>query len=269
MIFIKKTVFLRLNLLTIKFSIMKKLYSLIAVAMFSVAAIAQTTVLSDDFASASAGDNTSTNNNSMAWPGDANFPDGGLVKAFQAGGAVKLGTGSLVGSITSKALDLSADGGLFKVSFDVKGWSVVEGDITVTVSGLAPQTVTYTATRTDAFQTKTVSFTGGTAGSTVTIATSAKRAFIDNVKVITDPVVLAVGDVNATKANLVKNTVVASNIIFAAKAKVQVINANGQVVKTASVDENTSLEVSGLPKGMYLVTGTINGQPVSQKIIKK
>ncbi len=38
--------------------------------------------------------------------------------------------------------------------------------------------------------------------------------------------VLAVGNVNATKANLVKNTVVSNNILFAAKSDVQVINAN-------------------------------------------
>ncbi|MBF8456779.1 T9SS type A sorting domain-containing protein [Kaistella sp. G5-32] len=248
---------------------MRKLYSLFAIAMFSVAAVAQTTLLSDDFASASTGDNTTTGGSGIAWTGDANFPDAGNVKVYQAGGAVKIGTGSLVGSITSKTLDLSQDGGAFKVSFDVKGWTAVEGDITVTVSGLAAQTVTYVATRTDSFETKTLTFTGGTAGSTVTIATTAKRAFIDNVKVITSPVVLAVGDVNATKANLVKNTVVGNSIIFASKANVQVVNMNGQVVRTSSVNENSKMDVSTLTKGTYIVTGNVNGKAVSQKIIKK
>ncbi|ACU07177.1 hypothetical protein FIC_00722 [Flavobacteriaceae bacterium 3519-10] len=80
---------------------------------------------------------------------------------------------------------------------------------------------------------------------------------------------LAVGDVNATKANLVKNTVVANTILFAAKADVQILSMNGQVVKTASVDENTAMDVSSLAKGIYIVAGTVNGKAVSQKIIKK
>ena len=79
----------------------------------------------------------------------------------------------------------------------------------------------------------------------------------------------AVVDVNATKVNLVKNTVVANAIMFATKADVQILNMNGQVVKTASVNENTSLDVATLAKGMYVVTATLNGKAVSQKIIKK
>ena len=247
---------------------MKKLYSLFAIAMFSVTAVAQVTLLTDNFSDASAGDNTSTSGSSSAWTGNANFPDAGNVKVYQAGEAVKLGTGSLVGSITTKTLDLSGETGRFKVTFDVKGWTAVEGDIVVTATGLTPQTATYTATRTDAFQTRTLYFTGGTAGSTITIGTTAKRAFIDNVLIATNPA-LAVGDVNALKANFVKNTIVENNIIFAAKADVQVINMNGQVVKTASVNENSTLNVSTLPKGTYIVTATIDGKAVSQKIMKK
>ena len=57
--------------------------------------------------------------------------------------------------------------------------------------------------------------------------------------------------------------------MFNAKADIQILNMNGQVVKTASVNENTSLEVSSLAKGMYVVTANVNGKAVSQKIIKK
>ncbi len=84
-----------------------------------------------------------------------------------------------------------------------------------------------------------------------------------------DPGDLAVGDVNATKANLVKNTIVENSILFAAKADVQIVNMNGQVVKSVSVNENTSVDVSSLAKGTYIVTGSVNGKAVSQKIIKK
>lgn len=80
---------------------------------------------------------------------------------------------------------------------------------------------------------------------------------------------LAVGDVNASKVNLVKNTVVANELIFGQAANVSVINMAGQVVKTAEVKENTKLDVSNLAKGTYVVTATVNGQAVSQKVIKK
>jgi len=96
-----------------------------------------------------------------------------------------LGTKDLAGSITSKSLDLSASGGAFTVSFDVKGWTTVEGQIKVTVGSLAPQTVTYAATMAStSYETKTLNFTGGQANSTVKIETTEKRAFIDNVMVV-------------------------------------------------------------------------------------
>ena len=44
---------------------------------------------------------------------------------------------------------------------------------------------------------------------------------------------------------------------------------NGQVVKSATVAEGTSMNVSSLTPGMYIVTGSVNGKAVSQKIIKK
>ncbi|MEI6193373.1 MAG: hypothetical protein WCS42_03490 [Verrucomicrobiota bacterium] len=147
----------------------------------SSAGWAQTVVLSDDFASITTGDNTTTSGSSSAWTGDISFPT--VASAYKAGGAVKLGTASLVGSITSKTLDLSPNGGNFFVKFDVKGWTTVEGSIKVTVTGLTAQTVTYAAVMSGTFETKTLSFTGGTAGSTVKIETTAKRAYIDNVSV--------------------------------------------------------------------------------------
>lgn len=79
---------------------------------------------------------------------------------------------------------------------------------------------------------------------------------------------LAVSDVNGAKINLVKNTNVNNTIVFGTKANVQIISANGQVVKTASVSENSNLDVSSLPKGLYIISADVNGQKVSQKVIK-
>ncbi len=161
-------------------------------------------LLSEDFSGLTSGNDASNTGPSGTPLGSIapNFPSCSL--AYSAGGTVKLGNNSTAGSITSRALDLSASGGSFTVSFKVKGWTTIEGDITVSVTGLPPQTVTYTNTLSSPYVAKTVNFTGGTANSTVTIATTAKRAFIDDVVIATTtvptPAITATGSLAAVPA---------------------------------------------------------------------
>lgn len=138
-------------------------------------------VISENFSSITSGNNTTTGGSGTTWSGNTNFPT--VTAAYQAGGAVKLGTGSASGSITSKSVNLSS--GSFTVTFDVKGWTTVEGSIKVTITGgtTQTQTVSYTAVMDGSFETKTVNFNAGAASSTVKIETTAKRAYIDNVVV--------------------------------------------------------------------------------------
>lgn len=81
---------------------------------------------------------------------------------------------------------------------------------------------------------------------------------------------LAVSDFGREKSLFVKNTFVKNNeIVFGANAKdVKVFNMFGQVVKTASVKADGTLNVADLAKGNYIVTGTVNNEAVSQKILK-
>lgn len=81
---------------------------------------------------------------------------------------------------------------------------------------------------------------------------------------------LAISDLNKTKQNFVKNTFVTDEeITFGADVKdVKIYTLTGQVVKTGSVKEGSALNVAELAKGNYIVTGTVNNQPVSQKILK-
>ncbi|MGV1020007.1 Ig domain-containing protein [Empedobacter falsenii] len=124
------------------------------------------------------GDNTSSNGSAKGWNGNENFTS--LVQAFQAGDAVRIGSSSNKGSITSKKLDQIS--GNVTVSFDVKGWTSVEGSINVTF-GTETKNIPYTAKMGDAFENVTVSFENVVAGSTLKLETSAKRAFIDNVRI--------------------------------------------------------------------------------------
>lgn len=122
------------------------------------------------------GNNTTTGGSSTAWTGNSNFSTSTV---YQAGDAVRLGSGSNVGVLTSSSLTTVS--GDITVSFKVKGWSSIEGNIKVTLGGVE-QTVTYTATMSDAFETKTVLFTGVASGQTLIIETTAKRAFIDDIQ---------------------------------------------------------------------------------------
>ncbi|MBW8359858.1 MAG: T9SS type A sorting domain-containing protein [Weeksellaceae bacterium] len=94
---------------------------------------------------------------------------------------------------------------------------------------------------------------------------------VDNLKIALTPAeVLAVSDIISIKnGSFVQNTFVTDEIKFGAKSDVKIYNMNGQVVKAASVSEFRALDASDLQPGMYIVTGTVEGQPVSQKILKK
>lgn len=143
---------------------------------------AQTYLLTEDFSSIVSGNSSSSSGSSSAWTGNTNITS--VSAAYSAGGSVKIGSGSATGFIQTKVLDLSVNGGSFSIDFDVKGWTTIEGSIIVTVTNLATQTVTYSAVMaSSSFETKTMNFSGGTANSVIKIATTSKRAFIDNVKV--------------------------------------------------------------------------------------
>ena len=69
-----------------------------------------------------------------------------------------------------------------------------------------------------------------------------------------------------------KNTMVDNTLSFQTKgnASVKVYNANGQLVKSATISaQNANVNVANLPKGNYVVTAELNGETVSQKILKK
>ena len=127
-----------------------KLFTL-ATALFGMSAGMMGQVLSEDFTGL-AGNNTSSTGSSSAWPGNDNFTN--VERGYQAGDAVKVGTGSNNGSITTKELDLSANNGGIKVEFEIKGWTTVEGSIVVSIEGGASQTLTYSAKMGDAFEKK-------------------------------------------------------------------------------------------------------------------
>lgn len=145
-----------------------------------------TTLLSEDFSSITGGDNTTTGGNGTAWTKNDNFSS--ISRVNEAGGAVRLGTGTYVGYLVTKQLT-AAIGDQITISFKVKGWSSVEGNIQVSGNNsefTTPSNITYTATMSGSFQSKSVTVTLTKANPYIKIATTAKRAFLDDI-VITKP----------------------------------------------------------------------------------
>ncbi|NCY21878.1 hypothetical protein EBX31_07970, partial [bacterium] len=140
------------------------------------------TYLTENFSSCTNGNSTTTTNQATLWAGDSNFPT--VSAAYQAGGAVKLGSSSAIGSITSRSLDLSANGGTYTIAFLVKGWTTNEGPVVIVANGVS-NSVPYTALISNTFEPKTLSLSGGTASTVITFQTASTkgRYFLDEVVV--------------------------------------------------------------------------------------
>ena len=235
---------------------MKKIYSLLAVVAMTAIVNAQTTE-TFTITGANASDLTSGTVGDVSYAFDkgagSNAP-----KYYTSGAAGRLYAKNTLtlevpagNKITSVVLMGSAGGDYLASTYSINGGTALT----------APKTGTVDYTITPSTDGRTFVFT---AGPNVSSGHSRIKSFT-----ITYTSTLAVVDATKGKANLVKNTIVTNELIFGTAAKVSVVNMNGQVVKTAEVSENSRLDVSTLVKGTYVVAAVVNGQTVSQKIIKK
>ena len=148
-----------------------------------------------------------------------------------------------------------------KVAFSVSGGNSTS---TLTINNETPITST-SAVAPTVLKSVAIRQAGTTAGT--------GNVSIDNLVVTTYPSnTLSVGDITKTKNIFLKNTMVDNTLSFQTKgnATVRVYNTNGQLVKTANVSaQNANVNVANLPKGNYVVTAELNGETVSQKILKK
>ena len=162
---------------------MKKVYFLSLILCAFIGLNAQTVVLSEDFSGITDSSSSSITysldqyTQMPGWTGDWVYP---------STGKVKVGKSAEVGFIQTPALDLSANGGQFTVTFDAKAWSGDATSMFVYVDG-TPYTVSGLST--SVFNTFTMSFTGGTSATTIKFEgfqNSRGRFFLDNVFVVSE-----------------------------------------------------------------------------------
>lgn len=256
---------------------MKKLYAFVATIGIAASAFAQTqtiTLTASDFTGLgsnnynSGAEKTATDSN-VTFGGKAitgnvsNTPGGAAAGAYiqaQANNGVIYNTTPLPGKIISitinqggTARDSSLYGGTSRLVTSTAGDYAVTG----TQVGQA-STTGWTATN-----------LSGTNYTFFAIKRGANAAYISSIVIEYDASTLAVIDAKDKKVNLVKSTVVDSSLDFGVKADVKIYDMNGRMIKAASVNEGSSIDVSSLAKGVYIVAGEVEGQKVTQKVIKK
>lgn len=261
---------------------MKKLYSLFAAVAFSAAVFAQTTIYSENMGTATAttpiASNTFQNGAPIAYSGNVDVRPSNASTGYAnaSGGAnVMVNTASkyftISGIDTKKYVDLVLSFG------QRKGTNAASNDLVVEVSenGTDWTKLSYTRPTGSGTSTWAIVTPTGTIPSTETLSirftgTTTTEWRIDDITLTGNlDTSLSVGDVSSKKVQLVKNTMVTNELVFAAKSEVKIINMNGQVVITASVNEGTTIDVSSLSNGIYLVSGVVNGKALTQKVIKK
>lgn len=263
---------------------MKKLYSLFAVVALAVSANAQT--YSTGFETVAKGGYGPGNEviDGFDWQLDGVLKGDGTsdfkvgTKSLRMAGAIK--STSAAGITVAKAEMITAKAnGIGQIQFQYRQygndaqipWGVEYFDGAAWVSlgsitGTATeQTAIYTVNNSAATKIRIIAGAGFDANASV----NGKRLNVDELKISDNNVVLAVADFKKVKGSFVKNTFVENEVSFGSKSEINVYNMNGQVVKSASVSETKNLDTSDLNSGNYIITGTVDGKPVSQKIIKK
>src|SRR5690606_36035142 len=215
------------------------------------------------------GNSTSSNGSNSSWNGNDNFPT--VVTAYKAGGAVRLGTGSNNGSITSLPLTEYA-GHNVVVSFSSKAWGTNASSILV-IFGTQSEVVYLPAASnwTDGLSDYEVVFENIEPNATLTFesnSTSERRFFIDNISVCID-VTLSVNftpedlhiqhNINATTPTVeeaivnIANLTEEFNLSVVSTTEDFVVNTTGELVN----GENTiQIQLAdGLAAGEY--TGSI------------
>ena len=264
---------------------MKKLYSLFFALIAVMLLKAQGTINFDDTNKWVQSGSTALGSYASHGYADTNFTATGArvlrnATAAQDGFPGAIGTYSfrLENAANSSLTMTVGTGGIGTFSFKVRRWDDTPATnfaVEYTTDGTNWNNVTtINATITTDSNWKTVNGTINSSNNNVSVRIkslgSTERIMVDDFSWTAST--LSVGDISKSKNIFLKNTMVDNTLSFQTKgnASVKVYNANGQLVKSATISaQNANVNVANLPKGNYVVTAELDGETVSQKILKK
>ena len=246
---------------------MKKIFTLLTTMIFTGSFFAQG---SESFTNLNAstgtyGDGSFTGDNSVVWTY-------GQARKATGNDAIKTTSIGLKDTGTRFVKANSGINGVGTLTYSVRsyftGGTAADRTVEVWVNGTKLETYTLAAMATTYTRTVTANVDGD-----VLIefkSTGTRQIVLDDISWTAST--LSVGDTSKTKNIFLKNTMVDNTLSFQTKgnATVRVYNTNGQLVKSATISaQNANVNVANLPKGNYVVTAELNGETVSQKILKK
>ncbi len=153
-------------------------------------------------------------------------------------------------------IDLSGNGGRFKVIMDICRWP---GDATTVQLMVNGEVLGTNINPTDNFETFLISGEGGTINSKIKILAVTKRFFLDNFLVTTEGIPTYIPGMPETRTNIKIYPVPADNILHLSNilgvTKIEIINISGnvqRVLNTKCIDE-TQIDVESLDHGIYFI----------------
>lgn len=262
---------------------MKKFYSLVATGLLSATVFAQTTIYSENMGSGTGTSDISATTFQNGSPvtyegtGDVRSTNPSATSAYaQASGGANVMINANNETFLISGINTSGYQNIQLYLGQRKGATAANNELKIEVSAEGSSWTLLSYTRATGNNTANWAYINptGTIPATSNLrvrftGTNGTEWRIDDVKLTGTSGSLATIDAEKANNRFVKNTSVDQEIYFGEKAEVKIFNINGQLVKTASVAENGSLNVDNLQSGIYLVTGNINGKAVSEKIIKK
>lgn len=120
---------------------------------------------------------------------------GGNNNAHSNGGCLKMGSSKAVGSMTTGSIPLTDDG---KLTFYLKQYGSDSGLLNVTVTGATADVTTFTPA--SEWTLCTVNLTNATGNVTITLATTEKRAYIDEITLTANPTTVGITTASSTNA---------------------------------------------------------------------
>lgn len=173
---------------------------------------------------------------------------------YESGGFIKMGTGSKAGTIETPAIDLSANGGVFTVSFQASNWSGQEGMV-VSVNGKDYPVATVCTVSTEtalvsSFPVYSIVVTGGTATTKIKFTGGTNMRFL-------------MGDLKVTQTEVSAPTVIlpSEKIEFGSVAKDATAK---QTIKVLGVQLSSNLTVTTAGNGFQCATTTITKEEAAQ-----
>ena len=135
------------------------------------------------------------NLNYRSWSSFTKIFAGGINNAYSNGGCLKFGSGSATGSMTTGNISLTGGGTL---TFYLKQYGSDTGKLNVTVTGATADVTQFAPSST--WTLCTVNLTGATGTVTITLATSSKRAYVDEITLTSNGKLYLANDGNNANA---------------------------------------------------------------------